>query len=222
MRDAHAFADQACVPAGTNDLLLERAGDLLEDEWLELLARSADVPLLDGMRMPLFPATDVQRRFVGNSGRNALHEAERFYRLVKNAARQLANPIGRDSNVLDFGCGWGRMIRYFLRDVNPANLYGCDVLPEAVALCRSLDLRANFELIEPAPPSRFPDMMFHVIFAYSVFSHLSEDLHMAWIREISRILRPNGILVATTHSRRFIDYCAELRAQDVHATRWHE
>ena len=28
--------------------------------------------------------------------------------------------------LLDFGCGWGRVIRYFLKDVDPGHLMGTD------------------------------------------------------------------------------------------------
>ena len=205
----------------TDDDLLRVAPTLSEEAWIETMFRSADAPVVDGLAMPLFPDPDVQRRFVGSAGRDALHEAVAFYRIVKHSAERYSAPIGRTTRVLDFGCGWGRMIRLFLRDVAPENLVGCDVLPDMVALCRSLRLRATFEVNPPEPPTDFPDGSFDVIYAYSVFSHLSETLHIAWLREFRRLLRPNGILVATTHSRRFIEFCAELRRSNDLASPWH-
>jgi len=37
-----------------------------------------------------------------------------------------------ETHVLDFGCGWGRIIRFFLKDIDPARLHGTDVFEEMV------------------------------------------------------------------------------------------
>jgi SAM-dependent methyltransferase len=203
------------------DTLVRTARKLDEDAWIELIRRSADAATIDDMHMPLFPAPEVQQRIVGSAGGDALHEAAAFYRIVKRSAERFSKPITESSRVMDFGCGWGRMIRYFLRDVAPQNLVGCDVLPEMIDICRSLNLRATFEVNAPEPPTSFADGSFDVIYAYSVLSHLSESLHLHWLREFKRLLRPNGILVATTHSRRFIEFCAELRRTENLSSTWH-
>ena len=205
-----------------DDRLIALAPAMDERSWIELLRRSVDEPTIDGMAMPLFPDPDVQRRFVGSAGRDTLHEAAAFYSIVKAAAAEHASPLSASSRVLDFGCGWGRMTRFFLHDVAPQNLYGCDVLPEMVDLCRSLHLRATFFANPPAPPTMFPDGSFDVVYAYSVFSHLSEPLHRQWVSEFKRLLRPGGILVATTHSRRFIEFCAQLRNEAALDSPWHQ
>jgi SAM-dependent methyltransferase len=38
-----------------------------------------------------------------------------------------------------------------------------------------------------------------LVFSVSVFSHLSGPAAAAWLADLARILRPGGILVATTH-----------------------
>ncbi len=43
-----------------------------------------------------------------------------------------------------------------------------------------------------------------LIYSYSVFSHLAEPAHLAWIHEFGRILRPGGVLAITTQARHFI------------------
>jgi predicted SAM-dependent methyltransferase len=40
---------------------------------------------------------------------------------------------------------------------------------------------------------------FDVIYATSVFTHLSEEMHFAWIEELLRILKKQGIILITTH-----------------------
>jgi SAM-dependent methyltransferase len=44
-----------------------------------------------------------------------------------------------------------------------------------------------------------------------VFSHLAEDSQHAWLAEFHRLLRPGGLLIATTWHRGFITWCQSLR-----------
>jgi len=47
--------------------------------------------------------------------------------------------------------------------------------------------------------------MFDFIYAFSVFTHLSESGQVAWLAELSRILRPGGYLLMTTHGEAFAE-----------------
>ena len=51
---------------------------------------------------------------------------------------------------------------------------------------------------QPLPTGRSEDETFDLIYAYAVFSHLSEASHLAWLEEFERILKPGGVFVATT------------------------
>jgi SAM-dependent methyltransferase len=85
-------------------------------------------------------------------------------------------------------------------------------MPEAIEHCKATNRYSRFDLIDPFPPTQIPDNAFDVIYAYSVFSHLSEAAHLAWLAEFRRILKPGGLVIATTRPREFILTCAATRA----------
>jgi SAM-dependent methyltransferase len=159
--------------------------------------------------LPAFPPDDVQRRYTGATGDDTMREAFGFYALVKTiAARHLGRPL---ESVLEFGCGWGRIIRLFLRDIEPGRLWGIDCMPGAIELCTSTNHSCQFALVDPFPPTPLTTGSFDLVYAYSVFSHLSERAHLEWLAEFKRILKPGGLVAATTRPREFILTCARAR-----------
>ena len=161
--------------------------------------------------LPAFPPPEVQVGFTGASGDDTMREAFGFYRLVRSLASQhLSRPL---HSVLEFGCGWGRMLRLFIKDIDPQELWGIDCMPVAIDLCQKTSTYSRFQLVDPFPPTKVPGDKFDLVYAYSVFSHLSEAAHLQWLEEFRRILKPGGLLIATTRQREFILACAKARAE---------
>lgn len=100
-------------------LLPESIRNLNDKAWLELLIKSVDNPYIDGVHFPTFPSNEVQSTFVGSSNKEALEEAYKFYVLVKEYSKKLHKPLDSNSRFLDFGCGWGRFLRFFGRILTP-------------------------------------------------------------------------------------------------------
>ena len=134
----------------------------------------------------------MQASVTASSGRRTLEHGYQRYRLIKSLIEQERGPLEREHAVLDFGCGWGRIIRFFTREIDPQHLWGIDVNPIAIDTCRTTNSWARFAVVGPMPPSDFDDATFDAVYAYSVFSHLSEVSHLAWIEEIARVLKPGG------------------------------
>lgn len=212
---------EVIASGSTNAAILTYTSGMSDSEWLEVLLKSLDHSVVDGIEMAGFPPEELQRQFVGMSGPQALNEAFNFYSEIKRYAGKLTHKLGRDSRILDFGCGWGRIIRFFLKDVTADNLYGIDVDSEMTDLCIKTVGHGNYSAIKPMPPLEFSEGSFDIIYAYSVFSHLAESVQIQWIEEFSRILKPGGILVATTQARSFIELCRTLRNQSNSSNNWH-
>ncbi len=161
--------------------------------------------------VPGMPDENVQLQFTGSKGDAVLGEAFAAYVIFRDAYWQHAGAIDECRAILDFGCGWGRIIRFFLKDVEPSTLWGVDPVDKMIEICKRDNKWCNFERIEPEPPTPFPDDTFDLIYSYSVFSHLSEDMHQKCLAELQRIVKPRGLVMVTTRGRDFILRCAEMR-----------
>ena len=64
---------------------------------------------------------------------------------------------------------------------------------------------AEFDVNALNPPLVYGHGSFGLIYAFSVFTHLSETLQMAWFAELSRVLKPGGYLVLTTMGAPYAD-----------------
>lgn len=174
------------------------------EEWIRLVGKSTEQKMsLGEVLMPSAPPPQKQAIFHGNSGQAAINSAAPVYRYVLQSCQQQG--IDSIKTLLDFGCGWGRFTRLFVRDVEEAGLIGIDPWGEALQMCREHMPYAAFVRSQFNPPLAFRDEFFDVVFANSIFSHLSEVNALAWIKEISRILRPGGVLIATTHSKHWLE-----------------
>lgn len=119
---------------------------------------------------------------------------------------------------LDFGCGSGRIARFLIDEVPLSGLVGTDVDPQALLWC-GRHLRGDFVLTSSKPLLPFQDASFDVIVASSVFTHLDHAHSLAWLSEMQRTLRQDGILVASTHSERLSYARPDLTVEDLERLR---
>lgn len=112
--------------------------------------------------------------------------AERIVGLAEMDGR----PLGPSSRVLEFGCGCGRVAAPLL-SLRPVALTGCDINPELTAWCAA-HLKGAFLVTQPDPPLPFSEQTFDVVYATSVFTHMTDARGRAWFAELSRVVRPGG------------------------------
>ena len=121
--------------------------------------------------------------------------------VVDDIAQSLASagcPVSGVRDVLDFGCGCGRVLRPMRSRFPHLQVTGADIDSEAIAwLTETLD--GSFVALDHEPPTPFNDAAFDLIYGISVFTHLPERLQHAWLAELHRIIRPGGTLLLTVH-----------------------
>lgn len=194
---------------------------LNDKKWLKILFKSIHSNKIENVEMPKFPDENTQKLFTSLSGEKAIKEAFDFFKIAKNQSKKLQIPFNKNSKFLDFGSGWGRISRCFLKDLNSENMFGIDVFAYIVECCKKVMPYGNFSVCDFSPPTDFNNDTFDIIVSYSVFSHLPEDLHLKWIQEFSRILKPNGILVVTTFAKDFVFFCKSALAKPS-KSEWHK
>jgi SAM-dependent methyltransferase len=192
------------------DDLFQLFNDADDDLWLWMHTEGRRALPLLAQLLPGLPPEALQLQFTGRSGDETLTDGYRNYRLFHELARTHLGELST-ARVLDFGCGWGRILRFFVRDVRAQNLIGVDCEPIVIEFCRKTNPSIRCDLVDPLPPTVLSTGSFDFIYSYSVFSHLSEHAHLEWLREFHRILRPDGLLAVTTRPREFIVHLAELR-----------
>lgn len=94
--------------------------------------------------------------------------------------------------VLDFGCGAGRAIRHLAHLAPETELWGSDIDPRCIQWNNEhLSPPISFAVNGEVPPTPFPDGKFDLLYAISVFTHISAHW-AAWLLELDRILAPDG------------------------------
>src|SRR5262245_34809087 len=137
------------------------------------------------------------------------HEYEAMYGLEDVywwfvARRQLAVEIlGRESagradvGILDVGCGTGSNLEAFSR---LGRTVGVDMSPGALSFCRRRGItRVTIGDVERLP---FDDATFDIVTAMDMLEHTEDDL--AALAELRRVLRPDGLLLATVPAYGFL------------------
>jgi MoaA/NifB/PqqE/SkfB family radical SAM enzyme len=177
---------------------------LSDQEWLDVLIRSMREPVIDDVWFPGFPEIGVQEHMHGTSGAAALREAQGFYSFIK-ARPEIRKKLRPEASFLDFGSGWGRVARLFMRDFDLCNIYGFEPNRAYCALARSLNPYICFLNGDFTPDGTLPRNRFDLVVSWSVFSHLSEPSAGDWLEELARVMRVDGYCVLTTWGARFLD-----------------
>jgi SAM-dependent methyltransferase len=148
---------------------------------------------------PLPPVELANRvgRLVGSDGSYASYET--VGRQLRDVVLSALPPdwAWRGKRVLDFGCGAGRTLRHFIREAEEAEFWGCDIDAASIEwLNANLNPPLHGFVNDEQPPLPQPDDSYDLIYAFSVFTHITEEWS-AWLLELHRLLTSDGLLIAS-------------------------
>lgn len=118
-------------------------------------------------------------------------ETEHLHRY--NAVLELAS----GKNVLDIACGEGFGTAILARKA--ASVWGVDISDEAIAYARQKYEKYNLKYKQGSVESLdFDDDLFDMIVSFETIEHVDELVQDKFLKEASRVLKKNGILVIST------------------------
>lgn len=158
--------------------------------------------------LPKMAPDEVQNSWTGSSGHELLKSTVSFVRIVTAAYAYLTGNSLRTANVLDFGCGWGRIVRLLYKYVPATQIYGVDPMETSLKHCADAGVHGTI-LKSDFVPRTLPiprTNRFDLILAFSVFTHLSEKVTRISLNTLAAHLSPNGLLAITIRPREYWPY----------------
>jgi SAM-dependent methyltransferase len=181
-------------------------GDHTVEKWHEIMLESLKKSTINGVEFPTFPPIELQNRIHGHDSEASVGEAGDFYRFACD--HNLAGPTAqwfRTGALLDFGSGWGRILRHFMRDFPLRQIVGYEPSGVFAAVARTHNPFVSFLSGGYRPTGVLPASWFDLSVSWSVYSHLSEAAATAWLIETARFLKPGGAALYTTWGLRFLE-----------------
>lgn len=117
--------------------------------------------------------------------------------LIRQLLREDGTRVEELDALLDWGCGCGRVLRQWA-DLPRTRVAGCDIDPRMIVWCERNLPFVDVAVTGMSPPLPYGPDAFDLVYAFSVFTHLTEPLQHDWIAECRRVLRPGGHLLIST------------------------
>jgi 2-polyprenyl-3-methyl-5-hydroxy-6-metoxy-1,4-benzoquinol methylase len=187
---------------------LSNAPDLLADIPLSVFGAALLHPDHYFPRAQSFlpsPASEkIQKAWTGSSGELLLETSVAFVQQQLGFFAKLGCVPLAHARILDFGIGWGRIARLWLKYLPPSSLCGCDAWDRSLALAAECQLQNRIvksdKYLERLP---YDEAFFDHIYAMSIFTHLNEEAFTKCLKGLLRMLKPNGFVLITVRPSLF-------------------
>ena len=183
-------------------------GDLCLDDFAEVLLNMPDqsVPHLSSL-LPRMASEEVQKNWTGASGYVLLRQSLTFVRTVWHNYERLTGKTLRGSTILDYGCGYGRILRLMMYFTELEKLHGCDPWQKSIDICKEDGIACRLAVTEYLPTELpYQKRSFDLIYAFSVFTHTSPRASAAAMSALAKVTKPDGLLVITIRPPDYWDF----------------
>ena len=204
--------------ANPSSSLLDIFADLDDNDlWTMLISGRYSLYPNIKARLPKIADAETQNNYNSQNGWDLLNRARlSFEKIIKLNKDYGTNPAIKDNKILDFGVGWGRIIRFFLKEVPQDQLFGCDTSPVIIDTFKKLNVPVDVRKSEGLPTSLpYEDNTFDIIYSNSVFTHLSEESTAKCFDVIHKVLKPKGLFYFTTWSPNYVMHSPKMTALGV-------
>ncbi len=158
---------------------------------------NADYPRISKL-LPSMADDAVQTAWTGTFGTSLLIQTNTFVRFIATSYISLTRKNIAEAKVLDFGCGYGRVMRSLYYYVDPENITGVDPWELSIEQCRLHGITSNVFQSDYLPKKLPVEVeQFDIIYALSVFTHLSERATRQSLETLRKYIAPDGVLMIT-------------------------
>lgn len=155
-------------------------------------------------KLPIMPSDDVQKKWVGDFGRSLMNRTCNIARLFQLLSYKVTGSGLEDKTILDYGCGWGRILRVINHLGSVEKIYGVDVMQSSLDECAKSRIPNKIALCAPVPQHLpFGDTVFDLIFSFSVFTHLPVKAARAVLGATRKRISEKGVFILTIRSYEF-------------------
>ncbi len=155
---------------------------------------------------PSMVSDEVQDKWTGNHGEGLLQQSLAFVKSMISGYTQISGNAIHDAFMLDYGCGWGRLLRLLYKVVLVDHIYGVDAWDQSIGLCRQHNVQGHLAISDWVPYSLPFQRKFNLIFASSVFTHLSQKTCRIALSTLRRHIIEDGVLLITVRPKEYWHY----------------
>ena len=108
------------------------------------------------------------------------------------------------NDVLDLGCGLGQFTSYFLK--KGFNVTSADIAENALKYVKKNNPKTNCVKLNMKSKLPFEESQFEIVFANLSIHYFDDETTKSLVKEIYRILKPNGYFIGSVNSSKCFFY----------------
>lgn len=155
--------------------------------------------------LPLWQSEQVQQVFTMMSGPGAVRRTQSFIDMLEADGAFAPKWKG-----LDYGAGWGRIASLLLAKGTPEQLDLVDAWAKAMNYLEQGRFKNRYwKVSEILQPEEIPENTYNFVYAFSIFTHLSEEAFWTNLHALKKSIRSPGTVYFTVRHREFIEHYRE-------------